>query len=160
MGHGGVAVVGGVGLDDGDPRAATPDPRPGTNGLVEPFDLVAAGGPDNVWICEVGDADRWGSFAAFASAVTTAAVEVDDHGWGADGAHLGFTVTDASPAEGPIEVPWDGPLRVDGREVAITGLPPHAQPLRRGPLRGSTFALADEVGSWTLDLMAGTRGPA
>jgi hypothetical protein len=32
-----------------------------TNGLQERFELVAWGGPDNVWILEVGDAERWGA---------------------------------------------------------------------------------------------------
>ncbi|QYG93044.1 hypothetical protein HC251_11765 [Iamia sp. SCSIO 61187] len=131
-----------------------------TNGLVEPFDLVATGGPDDVWVCEVGDADRWGSFAAFAAAVTTAAVEVEDHGWGDDGAHRGFAVAYTSPAEGHIEVGWEGPLRVDGREVAITGYPRMQNRYVEVPTGGTTFALADEHGSWTLDLMAGTRRPA
>jgi hypothetical protein len=51
-----------------------------TNGLTEPFDLVAPGGADNAWIVEVGDAGRWGSFDAFATAVTRAAVDVTQLG--------------------------------------------------------------------------------
>ena len=33
-----------------------------TDGMVKPFDLVAEGGPDNVWIVEVGDATSADSF--------------------------------------------------------------------------------------------------
>ena len=40
-----------------------------TNGLTQPFDLVALGGAHNVWVSEVGDAGRWGSFDAFVAAV-------------------------------------------------------------------------------------------
>jgi hypothetical protein len=29
------------------------------NGLTKPYDLVADGGPNSVWIIEVGDADPW-----------------------------------------------------------------------------------------------------
>lgn len=128
-----------------------------TGGLVEPFDLVAEGGPENVWICEVGDADRWGSFARFGAAVVGAAVEVDDHGWGDDGAHRGFTVAYASPAEGRLEVGPSGPLRVDGAEVPIAGYPRMENRYVTVPDAGTVFALADDHGRWTLDLMAGTR---
>jgi hypothetical protein len=131
-----------------------------TNGLVEPFDLVAAGGAENVWVCEVGDVDRWGSFAAFRAAVTAAPVGVEDHGWGDDGAHRGFTVAYSSPAEGQLQVGPDGPLRVDGTEVAIDGYPRMQNPFVTVPAGGTTFALADAIGTWTLDLMTGTRSPA
>lgn len=50
-----------------------------TNGLTEPFDLVASGGAD-VWISEVGDADRWGSFDDFVAALSGAAIDVTDLG--------------------------------------------------------------------------------
>ena len=87
-----------------------------TNGLVGDFDLVAEGAA-NVWIVEVGDADRWGDLDAFRARLTAAAVEVEDHGWGPDGAHLGFDVRYESPTEGVLELGWTGPLRVDGVEV-------------------------------------------
>ena len=35
------------------------DPAVVNNGLTRPYDLVVSGGPDNVWITEVGDAIRW-----------------------------------------------------------------------------------------------------
>ena len=53
-----------------------------TNGLTEPFDLVAPGGADNVWIAEVGSAARWGSFDAFVAAVSGSPVSVRDLGTG------------------------------------------------------------------------------
>ena len=43
-----------------------------TNGLTQPFDLVAPGGADNAWVVQVGDAGEWQSFTAFADAVTSA----------------------------------------------------------------------------------------
>ncbi len=130
-----------------------------TNGLVEPFDLVAGGGAENVWICEVGDVDRWGSFAAFRDAVTAASVSAEDHGWGEDGAHRGFTVAYASPAEGQLSVGPTGPLQVDGADVPVGGYPRMSNRFVEVPAGGTTFALADDEGSWTLDLMAGTRSP-
>ena len=44
------------------------DPGIFTHGLTQPFDLVADGGPDNVWITQVGDAATFGSFAGFRAA--------------------------------------------------------------------------------------------
>ncbi len=129
-------------------------------GLTEPFDLVAGGGPDDVWICEVGDVDRWGSFAAFRDAVLGASIDVADGGWAEDGSHRGFDVRYASPAEGVLEVGWEGPLRVDGEEVAIEGYPRMSNRWVEVPSGGTVLALADHVGSWRLDLLAGTRGPA
>ena len=91
-----------------------------TNGLTQAFDLVAPGGAHNVWISEVGDADRWGSFEAFVAAVAAAPVSVTD--LGADGAiSRGFDVTYRSPTEGTLSFSWTGPLTVDGAEVALHG---------------------------------------
>ncbi len=129
-----------------------------THGLTEPFDLVAAGGPENVWICEVGDVDRWGSFAAFRAAVLDATVAVEDLGWGDDGAHRGFTVAYASPAEGLLEVGPTGPIVVDGIEVPVDGYPRMDNRWVSVPTGGTTFAIADDDGTWTLDLLAGRRG--
>lgn len=130
-----------------------------THGLTGPFDLVAAGGPDDVWICEVGDADRWGSFAAFRAAMEEAAIEVEDHGWGDDGAHRGFTVAYASPAEGRLEVGPTGHVRVDGVAVPVDGYPRMANRFVEVPSGGTVVALSDDEGSWTLDLASGRRGP-
>ncbi|MGI9577730.1 MAG: hypothetical protein ACR2OH_06005 [Microthrixaceae bacterium] len=47
-----------------------------TDGMVQPFDLVAPGGADNVWIVEVGNRADHGEFANFVTAITTAEVEV------------------------------------------------------------------------------------
>ncbi len=90
-----------------------------TNGLTEPFDLVADGGADDVWICELGDVDRWGSFDAFCDAVLGASVEVDDPGWAGDGPHPGFSVRYASPAEGRVASSPEVPLAVDGVAVSV-----------------------------------------
>lgn len=130
-----------------------------TNGLTGPFDLVAEGGPDNVWIIEVGDADRWGGFDRFRAEVTAAPVGVVDHGWGDDGAHRGFTVTYGSPAEGTLELGWEGPLRVDGREVPVHGYPRFDNPFSTVAAGETTVTIADAEGSFTLDLSAGARGP-
>ena len=52
-----------------------------TNGMVKPFDLVAEGGPDNVWLVEVGS-DSGGTLDDFVAALTAAEPSVvrDDTG--------------------------------------------------------------------------------
>lgn len=128
-----------------------------TNGLTESFDLVAEGGPDNVWVLEAGDADRWGTFGDFVAAITEASVDVDDHGWDDGGAHRGFTVGYRSPAEGALELGWHGPLRVDGREVPIGGHPRFANPFSTVEAGEITIPISDEHGTFVLDLGRGTR---
>lgn len=128
-----------------------------TNGLTQPFDLVAPGGSDNVWITEVGDAERFGSFDAFIAAVTAAPVDVTDLGTGADGLSEGFEVTYGSPTQGEMSFSWTGPLTVDGAEVDI-----HPEARIDNPY--AQVALGDDLiriakgGSWLkIDLATGAR---
>ncbi len=91
-----------------------------TNGMTQPFDLVAEGGPDNVWIVEVGtDAD--GPFDDFVEAVTGSAPVVDRS---ADG----FTVAWVSPSSGAVSFGWSEPFIVDGSEVPVAEFPRHESP--------------------------------
>ncbi len=90
-----------------------------TNGLTQPFDLVAPGGANNAWIVEVGDATRFGSFDAFAAAVSGAPIAVTDLGVGSDGLPKGFDVTYQSPSEGRMQFSTSGPLSVDGATVDL-----------------------------------------
>jgi hypothetical protein len=68
--------------------------------------------PDNIWLCELGSVDEWGSFAAFVEAVIAAEIECDD-----------LSVVYRSPSVGTMELSWNGPLRVDGAEVEIHNYP-------------------------------------
>jgi hypothetical protein len=140
-----------VGWRDHDPAEVF------TNGLTEPFELVAAGGPDNVWVLEVGDVEQWGDFGRFREAITAAAIEVVDHGWGDDGAHRGFEVDYVSPAEGRLQLGWEGPLLVDGDEVPVGGHPRFDNPFTRVEAGETVLTIADGAGSFTVDLGAGTR---
>ncbi len=91
-----------------------------TGGMVLPFDLVAEGGPDNVWIVEVGDAGQ-GSFAAWVAervaAEPTVVRDID-----------GFTVDWTSPASGALAFGSTGPFTVDGVEQPLSGFPRHESP--------------------------------
>lgn len=128
-----------------------------TNGLQERFELVAWGGPDNVWILEVGDAERCGSFDGFCDEVVAAAVEVTDHGWGDAGGHVGFDVSYRSPGEGVLRLDREGRLEVDGQPVATSGYPRFDNPFTSVSAGGSVVRLADGAGAFVLDLGAGTR---
>lgn len=128
-----------------------------TNGLTQPFDLVAPGGADNVWITEVGDAGKWGSFDAFASAVTGAPVDVTDLGDTAEGTSRGFEVTYASPSQGEMAFSWTGPLTVDGAEVPLHGTARIDNPFTRAA-EGATRLTVDDGGARLfLDLRTGRR---
>jgi hypothetical protein len=127
-----------------------------TNGLTEPFDLVARGGAANVWISEVGDADRWGSFDAFVTALSAAAIDVTDLG-SAGGVSRGFDVSYASPAEGTMTFSWTGPLSVDDTEVPLQGDKRFDNTFGVTAFGDSNIEIGDGRASLTLDLATGDR---
>lgn len=108
----------------------TYDPGTYTLGLTERFDLVAPGGPDNVWITEVGTAADWdGSpdpFAAFVDAITSTTPIVtllpgpngEPHSYGD-----GFDVQYDSPTAGLVEAGWNRPFVVAGVEQPLVDHP-------------------------------------
>jgi hypothetical protein len=73
---------------------------------------LRAEAPANVWIVEMGDAPRWGSFANFVEAVAGAPVSV-----------TGLDVTYGSPSVGPMQFGWQSPLRIGGVEVELHNYP-------------------------------------
>ena len=127
-----------------------------TNGLTQPFDLVAPGGANNVWISEVGDIDRWGSFDAFVGAVSAATVEVDDLG-SADGVSRGFDVIYDSPTEGRMRFSWTGPLSVDGVERPLRGSDRFANRFGTTPAGATSLDISDGTASLAADLVGGNR---
>lgn len=74
-----------------------------TNGMTGPFDLVAAGGPDDVWISEVGSAAENGTFQAFVDDITAAPVTATRQ-------DTGYSVTYDSPSAGMLSTAWDQPI--------------------------------------------------
>lgn len=121
-----------------------------THGLTEPFDLVARGGADNVWIVEVGDAATWESFTAFREAMTAAAIEVTP-------ADEGFDVVYASPTQGEMTFGWTGPLTVDGEEVALDDYPRMDNPWAQVEPQATRYEITEGDASLVLDFDAGTR---
>ena len=114
-----------------------------TRGLTRPFDLVAAGGPDDVWITEVANASDYAKaessaeqrFSSFVDAITSAPVTVT--GGASCPANAvcaspppdpaaGATVRYDSPSQGEITFGWTPkaatalpPLTVDGKVVDL-----------------------------------------
>jgi hypothetical protein len=75
-------------------------------------DELRADAHDNIWICEMGDEQRYASFAQFVEAISAAPVQCDR-------LHVRY----ASPSLGEIEFGWTGPLRVGGQEVQLHDYP-------------------------------------
>ena len=111
-----------------------------THGLTKPFDLVAPGGPDNVWITEVADSSAYAAagpstparFLAFVAAITKAKVNVRSASCPSGyvkcpppAAGAGAYVAYDSPSQGAIDFGWAPqqrgivPFSVDGRAVAL-----------------------------------------
>lgn len=63
---------------------------------------------ENTWVVQMGRQADCGSFAEFVEAVTQSTLSFDDE-----------TVLFVSPVEGTVEVAWEGPMTVDGAEVAL-----------------------------------------
>jgi hypothetical protein len=68
--------------------------------------------PDNVWVCEMGDRARWGSFDAFVKTVSDAEIRCQ-----------GLEVRYASPSLGPVRLSWEGEFEVGGRAIALHDSP-------------------------------------
>lgn len=121
-----------------------------TGTLQEDFDLVATGGPDNVWVVEVGDAAQWGTFDEFREAVTGARVE-------ATPADEGFDVVYESPAEGVLEVGWEGPLSVDGEPVDLHPQARFDNPWVQADFGATRYEISEGDATLVLDFDALTR---
>ncbi|HUW03803.1 MAG TPA: hypothetical protein VMW08_15710 [Acidimicrobiales bacterium] len=140
--------------------AAFVDPVPDdifTNGLTEPFDLRADGGPDNVWITEVGDTDTHGSFEEFRAGLVAATVDVRARPARADGLPGGFDVIYTSPTLGNVTFGQDGPLTVDGTEVPLRHDARYDNPFAQVPFDSQRYEISDDEGSLTLDFSSSTR---
>lgn len=117
-----------------------------------PFDLVAEGGAQNVWIVECGDQARWGSFEAFRTAVAAAEVTVtpipDQDG---NSFPDGFDVAYASPSQGLVSFGWYAPLVVDGAEIALADYPRFDNRYVQTPFDARRYAVSDGKYSLLLD---------
>jgi hypothetical protein len=102
--------------------------RHATGGHMLPFDLIATGGADNVWIVECGRRSRWGTFAAFQRAMAASDVHVAPRGAAFRGVSPGYDVVYQSPSQGELRFGWTSPLVVAGRERALGSYPRYDNP--------------------------------
>jgi len=136
-------------------RAYT-DPALFTHGLTQPFDLVAPGGSDNVWVTQVGSWTQFGSFARFRAAVQAHAVAVTPRP-AVDGLAGGFDVAYDSPTEGPLTFGTTGPFTVRGHDEPLRVSERYDNPWSHTAFDAPTLRIADRFGSVSLDFTTGRR---
>jgi hypothetical protein len=120
-----------------------------TRGMVEPFDLVAEGGPDNVWVVEVADATT-GDVDGWVEAVLDSepGVERDDEG---------FRVRWTSPAAGDVAFGSTGPFTVDDEEAPLADFPRHESRWASVDRLARRYDVRTPDGRLSLDFERGTR---
>jgi len=128
-----------------------------TSGLTEPFDLVAPGGADNVWIVEVGGASTNESFTSFRERLLAATIDVTPAPPDEAGIAGGFTVRYESPAEGEMVLDADGTFEVDGEEMELRGDQRYDNPWSTIGFDSLDYQITDDDGGLVLDFTAGTR---
>lgn len=119
-------------------------------GMTQPYDLVAEGGPDNVWIVEVGDKGASGSFEEFRTKITAEAPKVERD-------PAGFTVAWTSPSSGALTFGSTGPFTVAGEEQALGDHPRHESRWATVDRLATRFDLASDRAKLLLDFDARTR---
>lgn len=128
-----------------------------TNGLIQPFDLRADGGPDNVWIVECGRAESSGSFANFRAGIAASAPVITARPADPSGLSAGFDVVYDSPSQGRVTFGWEAPLTVAGVEIAQRDFPRYDNPWSQTPFDTRTAAIAADGFGVRLDFTAATR---
>jgi hypothetical protein len=120
-----------------------------TNGMTKPFELVADGGPNDVWITQLGSKGADRSFDDFQAAILANAPVVTPLG---DPAvySTGFDVAWTSPAQGDLTFGWDAPLTAKGADVPLTGYPRIDSPWANVPWNSTSYDI--EAGGETLHL--------
>lgn len=118
--------------------------------MEKPYDLVAKGGPDNVWIVEVGDPTVADSFADFMSAVKSSDPNVVR---GPDG----FSVAWSSPTSGDVEFGSTAPFKVAGSEQTIGEYPRHESRWAKIESLDTVFELQSDGAKLALDFEKRTR---
>jgi hypothetical protein len=127
-------------------------------GLRRSFDLVAPGGPDNVWIVECGRRSRLPephAFFIFRSQIAAARLRVTPQP--TEQGHQTFDVVYDSPSQGRIHFGWDGPLEVRRNEVPLDGYPRTDNPFVTAERGDSAWTVSGRRTELALDWAAGTR---
>lgn len=130
-----------------------------TRGMTEPFDLLAEGGADNVWLTEVGTADD-STFEAFVEAVTSAEPTVER--LGPDPAD-GFDVRYRSPSRGAVVASWGRSIEhapvftVDGSSPPVADYPRWDAPWAEVAFDTTTYEVSEDGWGLLLDFTTTTR---
>ncbi len=123
-----------------------------------PFDLVAEGSAENVWIIECGSAAESGSFAEFRAMIEGASVTTmpaaDRDG---DGLTDGYSVVYQSPSVGTMAFDWHGPLVVQGQPVQIADYPRFENPFVTTAFGEERYSVQHGAHGLVLDFATGER---
>ncbi len=124
--------------------------------ITRPFDLVAPGGPDNVWIVECARASDWVSFEAFRDAILAAEIVVTpgppDCSFCAGGPPFPtYDVSYDSPSQGPMTFGWRDPLVVAGEEVPLSDYPRVDNPWVRAERGSPAWLVQSETSGLLLE---------
>ncbi len=133
-----------------------PDPAGRVNHLTQPFDLVADGGADNAWLTQVGDAKKFGDFAAFQAAVLAHEVSVTPRPANGELAG-GFDVSYESPTEGTVAFGTTGSLTVKGVDTPLNTGKRYDNPWALADFDSSKITIADKAGDLRLDFANDSR---
>src|SRR5262245_15612877 len=132
--------------------------RYATNGMVQPFDLLAEGGADNVWLVECGRAADWDSFDAFRGAIARAALTVTPRpSTEPSPLSAGFDVVYESPSQGRITFGSTGDFTVGGRVVPLRDFPRFDNPFAQVRFPAAQIDLAHDGYALHLDFSTPSR---
>jgi hypothetical protein len=109
---------------------------------------VRVDAPDNVWLCEMGDASGWESFEAFCQAIAGAELRCQ-----------GLEVHYASPSLGPVRFGWEGAFEVGGREIALHDSPRFDNPYCQCAFLSPQLTIRRGEETLHLDLAGGATHP-
>ena len=118
--------------------------------FTKPYDLIADGGPDNVWLVEVGNDEDDGDLDAFIAAITATEPTVSQTA-------EGFEIAWTSPSSGAIEFSSSGAFVVAGEDQPIGDHPRHEGPWGTIEHESMVHELTNDANSWALDFDAATR---
>lgn len=132
-----------------------------TGELSAPFDLVAEGGADNVWVAEVGrqgsGGGRYKDFDAFQEALLAATPRVAQGPPGVDGLPGELSVLYDSPGAGVLGVASDGSLSIDGEPVEPNETVRFDNPFTQAEVGDTRYEINAGERSLRVDLTNGDR---
>ncbi len=121
-----------------------------SEGMTQPYDLVAPGSPSNVWICEVGGASDHGDFDSFFSAITSATVGVV-RVKGVIDVHY------VSAMEGDLRLGTSSGFKVDDQPTPMRDHPRHSSPWGESCEFSSAYDIAVDDSRVQINSLTGAR---